>query len=522
MSITMFRRSCRLAALVALSVTGVAALAQGGPDVDAEPEGGIGHLNLPNMGEPADAALSPAQEAQIGREVVAQIYQYDYIVDDPEIIEYLQAMGAKLAAASPTKPPDLDVFPVKDPRINAFALPGGHIGINAGLIAATSDESELAGVMSHELAHVTQRHIARAANVGPAGTIATLAAMVAAIIAGSADPDVVMAALAIGQGHMYQQQVNYTRSNELEADRLGIRTMATAGFDPGGMATFFQRLEQQTRLYGSQVPEFLQTHPVNTTRIAEARARAALMPHRQVVDPIEYALMKARVQVLIAVRPSAAADQFAQMLPGHNEDPGVRYGLALALSMMGQFDRAEELLAPVAARYPRQPNVALLRASILQSRGETDEALKIYARTVAQFPRSSPVLLDYGQALIAAGKPDQARQLLLSSEQAYGTQTQTYRVLADAARAMHNDAEVSYQMASYFIARGDPRTALQQLDAGLRYASISSQDRARLAARRAEVRQSLPRSFNASGPDAARLAGTRQPLALAAPPAHVH
>ncbi|MDB5969031.1 MAG: family peptidase [Hydrocarboniphaga sp.] len=473
--------------------------------LEREPINSVGRgapseLNLPQMGEPADAAMSPSQEAAIGASVMAELYQYDYVVDDLEISEYLSNLGYRLVAAAPQKPPKVDVFMVADPRINAFALPGGHMGFNAGLLIASRNESELAGVMGHELTHVIQRHVARSQDdQGGVGTFATWAAVLAAIIAGSADPNVVLAALAIGQGSLYQKQVNFTRANELEADRIGIQIMADAGFDPEGMADFFQRLEQQSRLYGTGLPEILQTHPVNTTRIAEARERAAVIEAgkpRKVVDSLDYSLMKARTRVLATDSQSEAIEIFsAEMKAGH-DTPDNRYGLAFALSGAGNYKDAISALKPTLEAYPRQATVMLLMAQLKLGAGQNADAISLFEKTYRMYPSYAPAILRYSQALIETGKPDEARQILLASEQAYGTRLETYRLLSQAARDAGNNGEASYEMANYLYYRGDYGGALAQLDAGLRIESLPQPQRARMAARRAEVREALPRNFN--------------------------
>lgn len=485
-----------------LSGTWAAARAQGQqaalPSPAEEfPSGAPRDLNLPQIGDPADTALSPAEESRLGARVVSELYTHEYILEDAQLTEYLTSMGWRLAAASGAKPVHLEFFMVKDSRINAFALPGGYMGFNAGLLTASSTESELAGVMGHELAHVTQRHIARsAAEGGGIATIATWAAVLAAIIAGSADPDIVLAALAAGQSVSYQRQVNFTRAHEIEADRIGIQTLAEAGYNPEGMAGFFQKLEQISRLYGSGTPEFLRTHPVNTTRISEARARAAAMPKREVGDSLEYQLMKARTQVFAADQPSDAVDAFSAVIASGADTPGQRYGLSFALHQLGQNQRALESLQPTLDKYPRQPNLNLLLAAIQVGSGDTARGLATYQKTLAAHPRLAPAILEYAEALVVAGQPELARKILLSHEQAFGLRLDTYRLLAQAARDMDNDAEASYQMATYLYLRGDAGGALSQLDAGLRLASLSSQDRARLSARRAEVREALPRNYD--------------------------
>ena len=452
-------------------------------------------MELPEFGEPADAFLSPAEEYRIGSDVVSQMYAYNYLLEDPQLQHYLSLLGWRLAAKINNKPEQLNFFMVRDDRINAFALPGGFIGFNAGLLMASDNENEVAGVMAHELQHVVQRHIARTLQGTQAANIATWLAVLGAIIAGSANPDVVLAALSLGQGLSYQNQVNYTRSHEIEADRLGIRTMADAGFDPDGMASFFQRLEQQSRLYGAGLPEILRTHPVNTTRIAEARTRAADYPDRQVPDSIDYRLMRARARVLVADRPSEPVNHFARQLDSGNKSAEVYYGYALALKELGQYDRAMEALAKAREEHVRQANLELLQAELLLAARQGAAAEEQFEKTLEHFPKFGPAILTYADALLTLNQPEKARQLLLSADMTLGPHMQTHRLLAHAAQAQGDKAEVAYQMASFLLARGDAPGALRQLNAGLRIAGLGEQDRARLEARRTEVRDMLPRNY---------------------------
>lgn len=453
-------------------------------------------IDLPQMGEPADNSLSPAQEREIGEKVMAELYAHDYILDDPEIEDYITAMGWKLAARSATPPPPLTFFAVADPRINAFALPGGYIGINVGLITAANNESEMAGVMGHEMAHVTQRHIARGEEDTKVANLATWAGVLAAVIAGSVgNPDLIIGALAAGTSINQQRQVNYTRAHEQEADRIGIQTMAAAGYNPDGMASFFGKLEQQSRLYGSRVPEFLLTHPLNTSRIAEARARAAALPKNNHKDSIDFSLMQARANVLATDRFSEATDYYGNELAAGRKTVANEYGYALALSQLGNNAEALNALKPALDEQPRQANINLLKGRIQQAMGQSDEALKTFAQVLKLYPRYSPAIFASADAFIANGKPEQARQLLITRDQALGTRMQTYNLLSQAARDSGNIAEASYQMANYYFLRGDAGNAIAQLDAGLRLAELSAQDRARLTAKRQEVRKALPSNW---------------------------
>lgn len=451
-----------------------------------------GTIDLPQMGEPADLSLSPAEEARIGAEVVHEMYRYDYVIQDIELSQYLTDIGWKLAAAGTPNPPPFHFYPIADPRINAFALPGAHIGVNAGTLIATTSESELAAVMAHEEAHVTQRHIARSINDTRTADLLTWAAVLAAIIAGSSNPDVILGALALGQGVNYNRQISYTRANEMEADRIGIRTLASAGFNPNSMADFFARLEQQTRLYGAGLPEILQTHPVNTTRIAEATERAAEYPTRSYFNSSDYLYVRARTSVLITELPATAAEFFRNKLDDDGPEKANHYGYALALSEQGHYAQALAALAPVLAAEPREIHANLLQADILMDSGHQTEALALYDKLLVNYPNFPPAIFENAEALIDAGKGQAARQLLVSHLQALGDTLETHRMLAKAASAVGNVGEAQFQTANYMFDQGDVRGAIEQIDAGLRLSSLSPDDRARLLARRREIIATLP------------------------------
>lgn len=455
--------------------------------------GNASGLELPEMGEPADLSLSPMQEAKIGDEVAAELYRGGYTLEDIELADYINAMGWKLAAKGPViPPPRFRFFVIGDPRINAFAVPGGVIGINAGLLLYADSESEVAGVMGHEQAHVTQRHLARTSNDTRTANLATWAAMLAAIIAGSANPDVIFGALALGQSVNYQREVNYTRAHEHEADRIGIRTMAEAGYDPEGMASFFGKLEQQSRLYNSQVPDILRTHPVNTTRISEARSRAAQLPKPTLRPSPEFALMKARTIVLMASTPSAAVDEMALRLK-RDPSPGNQYGYAFALFNAGRANDALAALAPALLTLPRQLHLNLLQAQLLMATEQREAALALFDKTTQLNPRSAPAVMLHTRALLEANKSLEARQLLLGFDPAQGEFPERHRLLSEASRQLGNVGDAQFEMSNYELARGDLRAALTQVDAGLRLSTLAEQERLRLVSQREQLIARIPR-----------------------------
>ena len=457
----------------------------------------LASVNLPDFGEPADRTLSPAEEADIGARIEAQLHAAGLILEDHQLTEYVTRLGARRAVHGGTGPNGFTFFVIRDDSINAFALPGGYIGIHTGLIKASSSESELAGVVAHEEAHVTQRHIARQLQGSAGWNLATAALVVAAALAGATDPDLVQAALGIGLASVQQRQINHTRSHELEADRLGIRTLAQAGFDPRGMATFFERLHQQTRLYGNQLPEILLTHPVSATRVSEALNRAEEYGPVERESSKEYRYMRARARVLAASPPSLEREFFQRSLEHDQTDDEARYGLALIDMLGGDGEAALRQLKQIADA--DQINVQLALAQAEQIAGQHRAAHARYEDTMRRFPGYAPTALAYADTLIRNGESDQARRVLLASQAYQRHQPDAFRLLALAARDSGREPEAHYQMAAFFRYRGNYRAAINQLHTGLQRQDLSEVERARLESRMLEYRRNAPAELRRSG-----------------------
>ncbi|MCM2313335.1 MAG: M48 family metalloprotease, partial [Steroidobacteraceae bacterium] len=296
---------------------------------------------LPEMGTAAQATLSIEDEYRIGRMVMRGLRDSGAVMEDPEVSEYLQSLGLRLSSLAHDGNRDFNFFVVRDNAINAFALPGGFIGIHSGLLLETNHESELAAVLAHEVAHVTQRHIARGlesqARANLVSTAATLAAILIGAMAGGSS-DATIGAVTAAQNMAIQSQINFTREHEYEADRVGIGLLASAGFDPASMAAFFDTMGRRTQLAPDRVPELLRTHPVTSARIAEARGRANQMGAVVVApDSLSYALTKERIRVLSTPAGEDPREYYASLT---TNEPDVSlaqaYGRALAQVMAGQ------------------------------------------------------------------------------------------------------------------------------------------------------------------------------------------
>lgn len=444
--------------------------------------------DLPSMGQPSDTVLPPAEAERIGRRVITQLHAENKILEDPELTDYINRMGTRLARHTDRTPSDFGFYMINDDAVNAFALPGGYIGVNAGLLTKTQTESELAGVLAHEIAHVTQRHIARQIKQTQGMTIATAAAMLLAIVAGGGNPAVVQAAVTMGVANIGQQQINYTRAHELEADRLGIRTLAQANFNPNGMASFFQTMARRSRLYGNRLPEILRTHPISTTRIAEARSRAKDLSAGGINANREYPLMRARARVLASDQPSEVVGHFEDQRGGEQADRSADYGYALALRRVGRSKTALEILQRLNESGPGQPHIALALADALTADGQNEAALALLTELRADNRNDRPLVLAYGRALIADDQAQAARDHLLDQNDLLGRDPVVHEILARASNQLGNKADAYYQQARTRYLRGEYAAAIHRLKTALDLEGLTTSNRSRIESTLARYR----------------------------------
>lgn len=496
-----------------------------------------GQVRLPELGGSAQAMLSPSEANQYGASMLHQMRSMHMVLDDPLVNAYLNDVGYRLVAHSDNPSQKFTFFVVKTQDINAFAVPGGYIGVYAGLIDLTHSESELAAVMAHEIGHITQHHMERAFEASKKDAPLMALVLLGAIVAGAADKgsghpygyqgysdsggNAGLGVLAAGMGLLQQRQINFTRKDEIEADRTGIRTLAAAGYNPEAMASFFQRM-QDTLGGGDSVPALLQTHPVTLLRIADAKARARMLesenkgtvvppisleqwkkttaPLQFVSDPKElfpaaaakgshhlslYKLMRERVRAL-SLDPSKAVDYYRSHMqhPGFTGVPANHYGYALALTRDHQADQALAQLRPLLDKYPSSLPLCLAQADALVHAGKTPQALKIYARLNAQSPQNRAIVQAYAQGLIHDKSKIRARQAadLLKPLLDDTDEPQLFRIYARASEIAGEkvDAAEAWANASYLAGR--PFDAMQQLKRLLRRKDLNYYQRARIQA----------------------------------------
>ena len=448
--------------------------------------------NLPDFGTPADSVLNKSQEAQIGRGVLAQLRNAGAVLEDPQVTEYIQTLGAKLAGNANDGDQSFHFFVVDDGAINAFAVPGGYIGMNTGLILASESESEVAGVFAHEVAHVTQRHIARSIYDNQRNSVLSMAAMIAAVLLGAASGaggDAMTGIITASQSAMIQSQINFTRANEHEADRIGMGTLAAAGFNPTGMASFFEKLSRRYGLSSQYVPAILQTHPVTSERIAEARERARQLPAVDVENSLSYEVMRARLEVIQAPTGDAAFEIFQARIERGSEAIGDRYGIALSLSRMGLDDDAQRLFSELIREHPGVIAFRIGEAEALTQDGLVTEALSRYSGAIELFPRNVPLTISYAEALIAGGKPDVAHKILLDLLNNTSPTPKQFRLITRAANAEGDIGNAHHYMSHYHISVGNLSLAASQLRMALEAPGVDTVDRARFRSEYTELEE---------------------------------
>jgi predicted Zn-dependent protease len=424
---------------------------------------------LPDLGDASQADFSPAQERKLGDTIVRQMRASGAYMNDPEVNDYLQELGHRLTSVSPDVKQDFEFFAVPDPQVNAFALPGGFIGVNTGLILLTQSESELASVLAHEISHVTQHHMSRALSAQKDSMLMTVAGLALAILAaragGSSGGDAAAGAIAATQALSIQHQINFTRENEYEADRLGFQRLDAAGFDVTAMATFMQRLQTAMRFVENGVPTYLRDHPVTFERIAEAQARAQDRPYRQVVDSLDYHLVRALLKSYQG-EPREAVKWFDDAIAEHkyNNAVAAQYGLVASLLRTSDWARAKKELAKLDRMVPDHPMIVAIGGHVLMDSGDLDGAIRRFGDGVARYPNKMQLVYDYPEALLKAGRNADAAKFVEQQLTRFPDDG-PLQLLAARAYAAQNKQMLAHQhQGEYYAWQGNLKGAIDQLE----------------------------------------------------------
>lgn len=448
--------------------------------------------DLPDLGSPAAAVLSKTDEYRLGAMVAQQLRDQNALLEDPEVSEYVQSIGQRIAAQTLDGGQGFQYLPVKDPVVNAFAVSGGWVFVNTGLILFANSESELAAVLAHETGHITQHHIARQIRNQGQQSITTAAAILAAILLGAiGGGQAAEAGIAATEGMAVQQQINFTRDNEKEADRVGIGYLYSAGFDPRAMAQTFEDMSRHSGLAETYIPAMLIDHPINSDRIAEARSRAQQFPPKRIEESQSFELIRERTRILTSTGDVSLVQYYTDKIKNGEGTLGNRYGEAVALMNSG---RAEEAVPMLQQLIKQHEGLTQLYAALGQAEakaGHIDQSLATFQHALLLFPRNVPISVRYAETLMANNKAAQAHTVLLDLFNNVAPTPDQIRLTALAASAAGDPGDAYYYMGEYQISGGNLNLAVQQLQLALASPNISSIQRQRYQARLDEIREFL-------------------------------
>ncbi len=449
--------------------------------------GGRTEVRLPDMGDSTAGVFSSAEEAVFRRAFLRSIRASLDIVEDPEVEEYIGGLGHRLVEASDGAGSSFNFFMVADKAINAFAGPGGVIAANTGLILSTETESEFAAVIAHEIAHVTQRHLARSIEAADRSNLPALAGMLAAIIIGSQNAEMGKATAAAVGAFGTQMQLDFTRANEKEADRVGIQILAKAELDPRAVPNFFERLQQAYRYY-SEPPEFLSTHPVTTNRIADSRGRAEQYPYRQFRDSHAYLMVRAKLRVLTAAEPREVLRHFADQLASgrYRDQTATRYGHALALMAVEHWSAANRELQGLLVSGEEQAGILIAMAQTEEALGRKGKAERRYRHGLDLFPGNRGMERGLIKLLLKAGRMKEAKAALREYRELGPVDGIYYRLLAEAYGLGREQAASYLALAEHHYYYGRLDIAIQQLHLARKAAGDTYYEASRIDARMVE------------------------------------
>jgi predicted Zn-dependent protease len=462
-------------------------------------------LNLPDLGDASEAVISRNAEQTLGTQTMNNLRGSGTLLDDPEVNAYLNQLGHKLLQADPSQSgQSFSFFAVGSRELNAFALPGGYVGVNSGLILATQNESELASVLAHEISHVTQHHIARQIAAQTSNQMATMAALLGALVAaGTGNGQVAMAAITGATAAQLQSQINYTREHEQEADRVGFQLLSDAGFDPRAMASFFERLQKSTRLVEGNVPSYMRTHPLTQTRIAEAQDLAFSKPYRQIKDSQEYHLVRALLRSYDGTPQEAVSRMSKELAEGRYPDrAAARYGLAAARLRAQDFAQARKDLDALEKDGFQHPMYEALLCQVLMQSGQLPTARSRYEEALKRYPNHLQLVYDYPRLLMQMGDKARAARFAEARLLDYPHDATLHQTAAEAWAGAGQMFKSHYHQGEYYAALGRLKEADEQFTIASRSPDGDTHDLLILDPRMKAIKEQLreQRRNNREGP----------------------
>ncbi len=422
-------------------------------------------IKLPSLGDSTSGIVSQQQEYELGRAWLRAYRSRIKEHDDTLLHNYLEQLVYKLAVYSELQDHRLELVTINNASMNAFAVPGGVIGVHTGLFIYAKSEHQLSSVLSHELAHLSQRHFARRLETQKRSSTVTMAGMLGALIlAATVGGDAGLAAMTATSAAARGSALRYSRQNEQEADRIGIQTMSAAGMDPNAMPGMFEQMLQATRYTGSKPPEFMLTHPLTENRVADARNRARQYPPKQYLDNIEYHLMRIRALVAIDKSPSVSLNRFEHELSGNSlNKEAAQYGLVLTHTMLGDYSTARSNLRNLLKKSPDRLTYLLADIEIDRADKKFDFAVTKTKKLLQYHPSSYPLKMSLAETYLKANRFYESEVVLTDLTQTRPNSPHVWYELAEVRGLAGNISGVHLARAQYFIINGVFDRARDQL-----------------------------------------------------------
>ncbi|MEZ5530201.1 MAG: M48 family metalloprotease [Porticoccaceae bacterium] len=429
------------------------------------PSSRAANIELPSLGDTTSAVISQQQEYELGQAWLRAYRSRIPEFNDPELHSYLEQLLVKLAVHSQLEDHRLSLVAINNPTMNAFAVPGGVIGVHLGLFRYAKSEHQLASVLAHELAHLSQRHFARRVAEQRKNSMTTMAGMLASLVlAATVGGDAGIAAMTATQAASLQNTLRYSRQNEQEADRLGIETIYASGMDPAAVGAMFEEMLRATRYTGSKPPEFLLTHPLTESRVADAKNRIAQYPPKYYPDNVEFHLMRVRALIAIDQNPSASLDRFQRELSGDSlSREAARYGTVLAYAQLGEMKKAREAMAILLKESPDRVTYRLEDITLDRQEGKFISAIEKSQQLLRFNGNSYPLRMSLAETYLKANRYTESEQILRTLAVDYPETPYIWFQLAEVSGLAGNIAGVHKARAQYFLLNGVFDKAREQL-----------------------------------------------------------
>ena len=452
----------------------------------------INQLNLPELGDRVSGAVSAEQEKAIGEMFLQQVYSSAPLIADPLIFEYTEHLVYRLSEYSQVKDRDFNILLIDDDSLNAFAAPGGIIGINGGLFLHSDNEGQFSSVLAHELAHLSQRHFARNVLKSQDSNFASALVMVSSIALAliSNNPN----AIAVGPAILQSQNLRYSRLFEKEADRVGFANLVKAGYDPNSMGEMFENMNEIRRLSGDLPPEFLLTHPLSSSRISDAFNAAENLPQDGTKkDSLEFSLMKARLEIYYENIPSNSLRKFKERVKENASDANI-YGLSLAYHKANDSEESINLINKLIDLNPKNLVLNNTKIDILYENGRYNEALDLANKFLEISPRNYPLSISKSKILLSMGQYFQSEEIIRDQLLRKNNNPELWLLLSEIQRASKNIVGYHQSRAEYFLLLGQSERALNQLEFALKLTQNNFQVSERIMTKIIDIKNEINRS----------------------------